>query len=102
MIAVRWTLPATNRGTHELAEAIKTWPEYGLPKAPHGWRVYLHSPLGPWGVVIWELVFENLAEYAAWSKEFWAAPRVKEFMDLQNNFTARGGGGEVWTMEQFE
>ena len=102
MIAVRWTFNAKDKCTAELAEAIKTWPEYGLPKAPHGWRVYLHSPLGPWGVVIWELVFENLAEYAAWIKEFWAAPRVKEFMDLQNNFTARGGGGEVWTMEQFE
>jgi hypothetical protein len=53
-------------------------------------------------VVIWEVEFDSQVQYAAWLAEFWAAPRVGEFLDLMGPFEERGGGGEIWNVEQFE
>jgi hypothetical protein len=36
-----------------------------MPKLPHGARIYSSSPLGPWDMVVWELEFEDHAEFAA-------------------------------------
>ena len=101
MIVVRWTFHAKSHCTDELVESITSQPEYGLPEPPHGWRVYWHSPLGPWNVVTWEVEFESLPEYEAWLKEFMSAPRFGEWYDLRRNLVDRGGGGEVWNAEQF-
>jgi hypothetical protein len=102
MKVVRWTHHAKVQCSSELVKAIKSYPEYGLPKLPHGARVYSHSTLSPWQVVIFEVEFESLAEYAAWEEELWAAPRVHEWTDQLYSLKERGGGGEFWNVEQFE
>ena len=101
MKAFRWTWHAKKSCTDELVEAIKSWPEYGLPKPPHSWRVYWHSALSPWDVVVWEVEFADMAEYQAWIDEFYASPRVGEFYERRRGLTDRGGGGDVWNVEQF-
>ena len=83
--------------TNELVEWFKSWPEYGLPIPPHGWRVYSHSQFSPWDVVVNEIGFESLAEHETWWKEYWAAPRVREDMDRMAEIAERG---DLWTMEQ--
>lgn len=101
MIVVRWTWPTKPGGGGAVREWIKSYSEYGLPKLPHGSRIYSPSSLGPWHVVVWEVIFEDIAEYTAWSTEFWAAPRVREYLGASNDLLERGGGGEVWRMEPF-
>ena len=102
MIVVRWTHNVKPSCSGKLVKAIKSYPEYGLPDLPHGWRIYSPSPLGPWEVVTWEVDFESLTEYDAWLKELVAAPRFGEWHDLERDLVDRGGGGEVWNMEKFE
>jgi hypothetical protein len=101
MVVVRWTHHAKHGCTDELAKAIMSYPEYGLPKLPHGARVYTPSTLGPWDMVIWEVAFDSQVQYAAWNAEFWAAPRAREFLEPMSRFKERGGGGEMWHVEQF-
>jgi hypothetical protein len=102
MIVIRWTNHAKHGGTSELVKAIKSYPEYGLPKLPHGARVYSPSTLGPWDVVIWEVEFDSEAQFTAFLAEFWAAPRAREFLEPMGPFKERGGGGEMWHVEHFE
>ena len=102
MIVVRWTHHAKHGCTNELAKAIMSYPEYGLPKLPHGARVYTGSTEGPWDVVIWEVAFDSHVQYAAFLAEVWAAPRIGEFLASWGSFKERGGGGQIWNVEQFE
>jgi hypothetical protein len=68
----------------------------------HGSRIYASTPLGPWDLVVWEIEFENHAEFAAWHSEFWAAPRVREYLSASDDLIVPcGGGGEVWHVEPF-
>jgi hypothetical protein len=99
MIVVRWTWHAKQGCVPALREWIKSATEYGLPKLPHGSRLYSGSMLGPWDVVVWEVEFEDYAEFAAWNTAFWAAPRVSEYLDANKDLIERGGGGEVWHVE---
>ena len=102
MKVVRWTWHAKKNCSRELIEAIKSYPEYGLPSPPHGGRFYSNTTLGPWDVVIQEADIESLAEYDAWMKESFAAPRLQEWIDLRSDLLDRGGGGEIWNVEKFE
>jgi len=97
MQVIRFALQAKNGCTNELVEWVKSWPDYGLPIPPHGWRVYWHTQFSPWDVVVNEI--ESLAEHEAWWKEWWAAPRAPEVAEKLGELTERGGGGEFWAVE---
>jgi hypothetical protein len=102
MLVLRWTWYTKPLAAHPVRNWIKSYNEYGLPKLPHGSRIYASTPLGPWDLVVWELKFDGHAEFDAWHHEFWAAPRVREFLDAGMDFIERGGSGEFWSVEPFE
>ena len=101
MKVVRMTYYAKSWCSRKLIEAFKAYPEYGLPDPPHGWRIYSESTFSPWDVVIHEVDFESLEECDAFLKELWAAPRIREYLDLHSDLIDRGGGAEFWNVEHF-
>jgi hypothetical protein len=102
MLVVRWTWPTKPSGEEAVREWIRSYNEYGLPKLPHGSRIYSPASLGPFHTVVWEVRFEDYAEFAAWNTTFLAAPRVREYLSASDDLIVPGGaGGEVWTVEEF-
>ena len=102
MFVMRFTHIAKQGRTRELAEHLKSFPDYGTPSLPHGWRVYQSTHLGRWGVVIQEMEFENLAQFEAWMSERNAAPRFGEFYARYLEFAEPGGSGELWRVETLQ
>jgi hypothetical protein len=84
-----------------LIELLKAIPDYGLPRAPQGERIYTAGSYGgPWDVVIWEAAYENMAEYEAWLKENEASPRLGEHYEKAMKLLERGSRTELWDMEE--
>ena len=102
MIVVRFTIKAKQGCTSNVVEWLKSLPDYGHPRSPHGERVYWSGPFSEWNVVIHEMTFENLDEYEAYFKEVYALPRIGEAIDKLLEFTESGGGSEAWNMEVLE
>ena len=99
MLVMRYTLPVKQGRETELVELIKSMPDYGLPPAPHGERIYSGADFSPWDVVVYEADFESLDEYQAHMKEWFSAPRSREWLDKSRELGERGGGAELWTVE---
>lgn len=99
MYVVRFTHPAKQGRTGELAELFKSTSDYGFPPPPHGWRLYQPSHLGPWGVVVNELEFESLAQYEEWDRTRLAVPRFGEVIAKVQELAGPSGSGELWRVE---
>jgi hypothetical protein len=102
MLVMRYTLYAKANCEAEIAKLHRSMPDYGLPRAPHGQRIYSGGDFSPWDVVIYEVDFESLDEYQAYMKEWSSAPRASEWMDKARESVERGGRGELWTVEHLE
>ena len=99
MLVMRYTLYAKANCAAEIVKLHKSMPDYGLPRPPHGERMYSGADFSPWDVVIYEVDFESLDEYQAYMGELSSAPRVSEWLDKSRELTERGGRGELWTVE---
>ena len=100
---MRYTLDVKTGCTEKLVELHKSRAdEYGVPRPPHGERIYSGGDVSPWDVVIYEAEFESLTEYRAHMKETFAAPRMREWLDRVNELTLRGRRGELWTVEHLK
>jgi len=102
MLVMRFTHPAKQGQTRELAEHLKSFPDYGTPRLPHGWRVYRSTHLGHWGVVIQEMEFESLAQFEEWMSERNAAPRFGEWHARYLELAEPSGSGEIWSVETLQ
>ena len=79
---------------------VKSWPALGFPSMPHGHRVYTSGEASPWGVVVWEIDFESLAEFETTSKEWAATPGSGEqFERFDKLVESRGSTTEFWEVE---
>ena len=103
MLVVRRTLQVKRGSKRQLVELLRAIPDYGLPRAPQGERVYRAGPCGgPWDVIIWEAAYESMAEYEAWEKENRAAPRLGEHYEEVMKLIDRGNSTEFWDVEILE
>jgi hypothetical protein len=102
MFVMRFTHTAKQGRTRELAEHLKSFADYGIPRPPHGWRVYQSTHLGRWGVVIQEIEFENLAQFEDYMSKRNAAPRFGEAYARYLEFAEPSGSGELWRVETLQ
>ena len=102
MIVVRFTIKAKQGCTGKVVEWLKSLPEMGHPRSPHGERVYYPGPFSEWNVVLHEMTFENLQEYEAYFEKVYALPQLGERVDKLREITESGGSSEAWNMEVLE
>ena len=99
MLAIRIILKVKPGCAKKVVEWIKSLPEYGHPRSPHGERVYWKGPFSPRQVVIHELTFESLAEYESYTKEVRALPRIGEAIKKLGDLVESSDPNEAWSME---
>jgi hypothetical protein len=64
---------------------------------PHARRLYTPN-IAPFGVMVVELEFENLAEYEKSWAEWFASPEGVAFMEKWVTLTRSSGTNEIWNL----
>ena len=64
--------------------------------SPHVVRVYVPET-GPFNTLVYEVEFENLADYQAHWQKWYALPGRAEFMEKWNELVT-GGGDQLWNL----
>ncbi|MDF1516136.1 MAG: hypothetical protein P1S60_20170 [Anaerolineae bacterium] len=95
MIVNRRTFKVKHGKEWECVEMVKA--ENERLKWPVTYRIYM-SNIAPWGQMVVEWEFEDLAAYDKFWTDWQALPETEAYMKKWRKLTRPGGANEIWDL----